>query len=183
MKLPLRGLHLPLGAHELLSRLWRLALSPHYALLRGICFHFINHGLTSVQRCVAAARGADSSPGGRSSNALDVTTAERARACLQLLLMVANCSVMIGGHQVSSRRLLGRPGPKSGSTASKWRPHHTQKSRAARAMTPVLQDKPHHSTDLAELVPTLLFTLLLCPVWQKAQNVSNKLGRTLGRSL
>ena len=103
-----------------------------------------------------------------SSNALDVTTAERARAPLQPLLMVAKCSVMIGGHKVSSRRLLGRPGPKSDSAGSRWRPHHTRKSRAARAMTPVLQDKPHHSTDLAELVPTnilhyyLLFYCALC---------------------
>ena len=85
------------------------------------------------------------------SNALDVTTAERARAPPQPLLMVAKCSVMIGGHQVSSRRLLGRSGPKSGSAGSRWRPQHTRKSRAARAMAPVLQDKPRHSTDLAEL--------------------------------
>ena len=76
MKLPFRGLHLPLGAHELLRRLWRLALSPHYALRRGICFHFIHDALTSVQRCVTAVRGAESSPGDSSSNALDVMTAE-----------------------------------------------------------------------------------------------------------
>ena len=71
-----RGLHLPLGAHQLLSCFCRLALSPHYALLRGDCPHFINGDLASVQRCVAAARGAESFPGGRSSDALDVTTAE-----------------------------------------------------------------------------------------------------------
>ena len=92
------------------------------------------------------------------SNALDVTTAERARAPPQPLLMVAKCSVMIGGHQVSSRRLLGRPGPKSDSAGSRWRPQHTRKSRAARAMTPVLQDKPHHSTDLAELCSLILWS-------------------------
>ena len=117
---------------------------------------------------MAAVRDAESSPGGSSSNALDVTTAERARAPPQPLLMVAKCSVMIGGHQVSSRRLLGRPVPKSDSAGSRRCPQHTRKSRAARAMTPVLQDKPHHSTDLAELVPTnilhyyLLFYCALC---------------------
>ena len=184
MKLPFRGLHLPLGAHELLSRLWRLALSPHYALLRGICFHFINDALTrSVQRCVVAARGAESSPGGSSSNALDVTTAKRARAPPQLLLMVAKCSVMIGGHKVSSRRLLGRPGPKSGSAGSRWRPQHTRKSRAARAMTPVLQDKPHHSTDLTELVPTNIlhyYLLIYCALCGKRPVPDQKrLGRPL----
>ena len=132
---------------------------------------------------MAAARGADSSPGGMSSNALDVTTAERARAPLQPLLMVAKCSVMIGGHKVSSRRLLGRPGPKSDSAGSRWRPHHTRKSRAARAMTPVLQDKPHHSTDLAELVPTNIlhyYLLFYCALCGKGPERVNKLGRTLG---
>ena len=116
--------------------------------------------LASVQRRVAAVRGAGSSPGGSSSNALDVTTAERARAPPQPLLMVAKCSVMIGGHQVSSRRLLGRSGPKSGSAGSRWRPQHTRKSRAARAMAPVLQDKPRHSTDLAELCSLILWSAL-----------------------
>ena len=63
---------------------------------------------------------------------------------------------------------LAVPGPKSDRAGSRWRPHHTRKSRAARAMTPVLQDKHHHSTDLAELVPTnilhyyLLFYCALC---------------------
>ena len=122
----------------------------------------------SVPRRGAAPIVTGSSPGGCSANALDITTAERVRAPPQQLLMVAKCSVMVGGHQVSSRRLLGRPGPKSGSAGSRWRPQHTRKSRAARAMTPVLQDKPHHSTDLAELVPTnilhyyLLFYCALC---------------------
>ena len=101
-----------------------------------------------------------SSPGGCSANALDVTTAERARAPPQPLLMVAKCSVMIGGHQVSSRRLLGRPVPKSDSAGSRRRPQHTRKSRAARAMTPVLQDKPRHSTDLAELCSLILWSTL-----------------------
>ena len=108
---------------------------------------------------MVAARGAESSPGGSSSNALDVTTAERARAPPQPLLMVAKCSVMIGGHQVSSRRPFGRPVPKSDSAGSRQRPQHTRKSRAARAMAPVLQDKPRHSTDLAELCSPILLSL------------------------
>ena len=101
----------------------------------GNCAHFVKDALASVQKRVAAVRDAESSPGGSSSNALDVTTAERARAPPQPLLMVAKCSVMIGGHQVSSRRLLGRPVPKSDSAGSRRRPQHTRKSRAARAMT------------------------------------------------
>ena len=121
---------------------------------------FYEYALASVQMRVKAVRDAESSPGGSSSNALDVTTAERARAPPQPLLMVAKCSVMVGGHQVSSRRLLGRPGPKSGSAGSRWRPQHTRKSRAARAMAPVLQDKPRHSTDLAELCSLILWSTL-----------------------
>ena len=49
---------------------------------------------------VKAVRDAESSLGGSSSNALDVTTAERARAPLQPLPMVAKCSVVIGGAHV-----------------------------------------------------------------------------------
>ena len=107
----------------------------------------------SVPRRGAVPIDAESSPGGCSANALDVTNTERVRAPPQLLLMVAKCSVMVGGHQVSSGRLLGRPGPKSGRAGSRWRPQHMRKSRAARAMTPVLQDKPRHTIDLAELPP------------------------------
>ena len=149
-----------LGAHKLLGRLRRPASHPTSLFLCGNCAHFIKDALASVQRRVTAVRDAESSPGGSSSNALDVTTAERARAPPQPLLMVAKWSVMIGGHQVSSRRLLGRSGPKSGSAGSRWRPQHTRKSRAARAMAPVLQDKPRHSTDLAELCSLILWSAL-----------------------
>ena len=113
----------------------------------------------SVPRRGAAPIATGSSPGGCSANALDITTAERVRAPPQQLLMVAKCSVMVGGHQVSSRRLLGRPGPKSGSAGSRWRPQHTRNSRAARAMTPVLQDKPRHQIDLAARIPAIYFAL------------------------
>ena len=65
--------------------------------------------LASVQRRVAAVRGAGSSPGGSSSNALDVTTAERARAPPQPLLMVAKWSGVAGVHLVAPVRLLERP--------------------------------------------------------------------------
>ena len=133
-------------------------LTPPRPFLCGNCAHFIKDALASVQRRVTAVRDAESSPGGSSSNALDVTTAERARAPPQPLLMVAKCSVMIGGHQVSSRRLLGRSGPKSGSAGSRWRPQHTRKSRAARAMAPVLQDKtpPFDRSRRALLAHTLV---------------------------
>ena len=74
--------------------------------------------------------------------------------------MVAKCSLMIEGLRVSSRRLLGHPEPKSGSAGSRWRPQHTRKSRAARAITPVLQDKPRHSTALVELCSLILWSTL-----------------------
>ena len=104
----------------------------------------------------AAPCAAKSSPGGCSVNALDNQPAEPAGTALELPQVVAKCSVMVGGHQVSSGRLLGRPGPKSGRAGSRWRPQHIRKFRAARAacaMTPVLQDKTLHSIDLAELPP------------------------------
>ena len=135
-------------------------LTPPRLLFCGNCAHCIKDALANVPKRVTAVRDAESSPGGSSSNALDVTTAERARAPPQPLLMVAKCSVMIGGHQVSSRRLLGRPVPKSDSAGSRRRPQHTRKSRAARAMTPVLQDKPRHSTDLTELCSLILWSTL-----------------------
>ena len=94
------------------------------------------------------------------SNALDVTTAERARAPPQPLLMVAKCSVIMGGQLVSRRRLFGCSGPKSGSAGSSWRPQLTQISAAPQTMTPVLQDKPRHSTDLAELCSLILWSAL-----------------------
>ena len=53
---------------------------------------------------------------------------------------------------------LAVPGPKSDRAGSRWRPHHTRKSRAARAMTPVLQDKHHHSTDLVVCSKLICFT-------------------------
>ena len=96
-----------------------------------------------------------------SANALDATTTERARAPPQPLLMVTKCSVMIGGQLVSQRWQVRHPGPKSGSAGNSWRPQHTQKSRAARAMTPVLQDKSRHLIDLAELVPTNIWVIRL----------------------
>ena len=114
----------------------------------------------SIPRRGAAPVVTGSSPGGCSANALDITTAERVRAPPQQLPMVAKCSVMVEGHQVSYRRLLGPPGPKSGSAGSRWRPQHTRNSRAARAMTPILQDKPRHSTDLAELCSLMLWSAL-----------------------
>ena len=100
-----------------------------------------------------------SSPGGCSANALDVTTAERARAPPQPLLMVAKCSVIMGGQLVSRRRLFGCSGPKSGSAGSSWRPQLTQMSAAPQTMAPVLQDKPRHSTDLAELYSPILWSV------------------------
>ena len=91
---------------------------------------------------------------------LDSTTAEPAREPPEPPPMVAKYSVMVGVQLVSSRRLLGRPGPKSGSAGSSWRPQHTRKSCAARAMALVLQDKPRHSTDLAELCSPILWSAL-----------------------
>ncbi len=72
----------------------------------------------------------------------------------------AKCSVMMGGQMVSSRRLIGRSGPKSGSAGSSWRPQLTQISAAPQTMAPVLQDKPRHSTDLAELCSPILWSAL-----------------------
>ena len=74
--------------------------------------------------------------------------------------MVAKCSVMIGGQLVSYRRLFGRSGPKSGSAGSSWRPQLTQISAAPQTMAPVLQDKPRHSTDLAELCSPIIWSPL-----------------------
>ena len=79
---------------------WRPASHPTSPFFCGNCAHFIKGALASVQRRVTAVRDAESSPGGSSSNALDVTTAERARAPLQPLPMVAKCSVVIGGAHV-----------------------------------------------------------------------------------
>ena len=75
-------------------------LTPPRPFFCGNCVHFIKDTLASVQRRVAAVTDAESSPGGSSSNALDVTTAERAREPLQPLPMVAKCSVVIGGAHV-----------------------------------------------------------------------------------
>ena len=63
-------------------------LTPPRPFFCGNCVHFIKDALASVQRRMTAVRDAESSPGGSSSNALDVTTAERARAPPQPLLMV-----------------------------------------------------------------------------------------------
>ena len=71
----------------------------------------------------------------------------------------AKCSVMMGGQLVSSRRLIGRSGPKSGSAGSSWRPQLTQISAAPQTLAPVLQDKPRHSTDLVELCSPILLSL------------------------
>ena len=71
----------------------------------------------------------------------------------------AKCSVMTGGQLVSSRRLIGRSGLKSGSAGSSWRPQLTQISAAPQTMAPVLQDKPRHSTDLAELYSPILWSV------------------------
>ena len=71
----------------------------------------------------------------------------------------AKCSVMIGGQLVSFRRLPGRSGPKSVSAGSSWRLQLTQNSAAPQTMAPVLQDKPRHSTDLAELCSPILLSL------------------------
>ena len=79
---------------------WRPASHPTSPFFCGNCAHFIKYALASVQMRVKAVRDAESSPGGSSSNALDVTTAERARAPLQPLPMVAKCSVVIGGAHV-----------------------------------------------------------------------------------
>ena len=66
---------------------------------------------------------------------------------------------MVRGQLVSSRRLIGRSGPKSGSAGSSWRPQLTQISAAPQTMAPVLQDKPRHSTDLAELYSPILWSV------------------------
>ena len=73
---------------------------------------------------------------------------------------VAKCSVMMGGQLMSRRQMFGCSGPKSGSAGSSWRPQLTQISAAPQTMTPVLQDKPHHSTDLAELCSLILWSAL-----------------------
>ena len=122
--------------------------------------HCIAGASVSVPRRGAAPIVTGSFPGGCSANALDVTTAEQARAPPQPLLMVAKCSVMMGGQLVSRRRLFGCSGPKSGSAGSSWRPQLTQISAAPQIMTPVLQDKPRHSTDLAELCSFILRSAL-----------------------
>ena len=73
---------------------------------------------------------------------------------------VAKCSVMMGGQLMSRRQMFGCSGPKSGSAGSSWRPQLTQISAAPQTMTPVLQDKPRHSTDLAELCSLILWSAL-----------------------
>ena len=73
----------------------------------------------------------------------------------------AKCSVMIGGQLVSFRRLLGRSGPKYVSAGSSWRLQLTQNLAAPQTMAPVLQDKPCHSTDLAELCSLIIWSALL----------------------
>ena len=98
-----------LGAHKLLGRLRRPASHPASPFFCGNCAHLIKDALASVQRRVTAVRDAESSPGGSSSNALDVTTAERARAPPQPLLMVAKWSGVAGVHLVAPARLLERP--------------------------------------------------------------------------
>ena len=143
-----------------LGRLWRPASHPTSPFFCGNCAHFIKYALASVQMRVKAVRDAESSPGGCSANTLDITTAERARAPPQPLLMVAKCSVMMGGQLVSRRRLFGCSGPKSGSAGSSWRPQLTQISAAPQTLTHVLQDKPRHSTDLAELCSLILWSAL-----------------------
>ena len=85
----------------------------------------------------------------------------------------AKCSVMTGGQLVSSRRLIGRSGPKSGSAGSSWRPQLTQISAAPQTMAPVLQDKPRHSTDLAELCSPILLSLhwLTASLFTRIRNI------------
>ena len=153
----------PAGArslHQLPGRLRRPAPSPHRALLRRKCSHCSGGVLSSIPSRGAAPSAAESSPGGCSASAVGRAPARSVGAPPEPLPMVAKCSVMIGGHQVSSRRLLGRPGRKSGSAGSSWRPQHTRKSRAARTMAPVQQDKPRHSIDLAELCSPILWSAL-----------------------
>ena len=61
-----------------LGRLWRPASHPTSPFFCGNCAHFIKYALASVQMRVKAARDAESSPGGSSSNALGITIAELA---------------------------------------------------------------------------------------------------------
>ena len=103
---------------------------------------------------------AKSSPDGCSANTLDNRPAEPAGTAPEPPPVVAKCSVMIGGQLVSSRRLLGRSGLKSDSAGSSWRPQLTQISAAPQTMAPVLQDKPRHSTDLAELCSLILWSAI-----------------------
>ena len=86
--------------------------------------------------------------------------AEPAGTALELPPVVAKCSVMVGEELSSRRRLFGCSGPKSGSAGSSWRPQPTQISAAPQTRTPVLQDKPRHSTDLAELCSLILWSAL-----------------------
>ena len=107
----------------------------------------------------AAPCAAESSPGDCSAKALDNRPAEPAGTAPEPPPVVAKCSVMMGGQLVSRRRLFGCSGPKSGSAGSSWRPQLTQISAAPQTMAPVLQDKPRHSTDLAELCSPILLSL------------------------
>ena len=95
---PSRGLHPALGACRLLGRLRRPALSPHLAFFCGKCAHGIGETLAHVPGRKVAPCAARSSPDGCSANALDNQPAEPAGTAPEPPLVVAKCSVMMGGN-------------------------------------------------------------------------------------
>ena len=103
----LRSPHPALGARQLLSRLRRPALSPHLAFFCGKCAHGIMETLAHVPGRMVAPCAAKSSPDGCSANALDNQPAEPAGTAPEPPLVVAKCSVMMGGNWCRADGCLG----------------------------------------------------------------------------
>jgi hypothetical protein len=85
-------------ALQLLSCLRRPALSPHLAMFCGKCAHGIMETLAHAPGRTVAPCAAKSSPDGCSANALDNQPAEPAGTAPEPPLVVAKCSVMMGGN-------------------------------------------------------------------------------------
>ena len=90
-----------------LGCLRRPALSPHLAIFCGKCAHGIMETLAHVPGRTVAPCAAKSSPDGCSANALDNQPAEPAGTAPEPPLVVAKCSVMMGGNWCRADGCLG----------------------------------------------------------------------------
>jgi hypothetical protein len=90
-----------------LGCLRRPALSPHLAIFCGKCAHGIMETLAHVPGRMVAPCAAKSSPDGCSANALDNQPAEPAGTAPEPPLVVAKCSVMMGGNWCRADGCLG----------------------------------------------------------------------------